>query len=140
MKITSYLMFEGQAEEAAGFYADLLGGKVENLYRYSQWPPSPDAPKVPEEYKEKIMHCCVVFPGGAMSVADTLPGHSRSLGDGGHVLTLSCDSIEQAEQVYARLAKWARKIPCEMGEVFYAKRYGEVMDKYGVLWAILFEG
>lgn len=138
MKITSYLVFNGQAEQAAGFYADALGGKVENLYRYSQWPPSPDAPQVPDNYKEKIMHCCVMFPGGAMSAADTLPSDPRSFGNG-NMMTLVCDSIAQAEDAYAKLSRGAQRIPCQMGEAFYAKRYGEIVDKFGVLWAVMCE-
>ena len=71
MKLTSYLVFNGQAEEAANFYAGVLGGKIENLYRYDTMPPQPGMPDVPEEFKQKILHCCIDFPGGSMSTADT---------------------------------------------------------------------
>jgi PhnB protein len=138
MKITPYLIFNGQAEEAAGFYADTLGGKVENPYRYSDMPPMPGC-EIPDGYGRKIGHCCILFPGGSMSVADTLPADPRNFGNGGHMLTLDCDSIARAEQVYDKLCAGARKINCEMGEVFYAKRYGEVVDKFGVLWAVMYE-
>lgn len=138
MKITSYLIFNGQAEEAANFYADILGGKIENLYRFNSMPPMPEMP-VPDDFKEKILHCCIIFPGGSMSVADTLPNDARNFGNGGHMLTIDCDSIAQAEEVYAKLSRGAQKIPCELGEAYYAKRYGEVVDKFGVLWAIMYE-
>lgn len=139
MKITSYLVFNGQAEEAAGFYADLLGGKIENLYRYSQMPPTEGMPPIPENCKDRVMHCCILFSGGSISVADTLPSDPRNFGNGGHVLTLSCDSITQAETAYAKLTQGAQKIACELGETFYAKRYGEVVDRYGILWAVMYE-
>ena len=42
MKLTSYLVFNSQAEEAANFYADVLGGKIDNLYRYESMPPTPE--------------------------------------------------------------------------------------------------
>ena len=138
MNITSYLVFNGQAEEAAHFYADSLGGKVENLYRYDSMPPRPDMP-VPADFKEKILHCCIDFPGGSVSVADTLPPDPRNFGNGGHMLTLDCDSIAQAEAVYAKLSRGARKIACEMEEAYFAKRYGEVIDRFGVLWAVMYE-
>ncbi len=138
MKVTSYLVFNGQAEEAANFYADVLGGKVENLYRYNQWPSSSEAPQVPDNYKEKVMHCCVMFPGGGMSMADTLPSDPRKFGNG-NMLTLVCDSETQAETAYKKLCDGAQKIQCELCETFYAKRYAELVDKYGVLWAVMFE-
>jgi PhnB protein len=132
-------MFNGEAEEAAAFYANLLGGKIENLYRYDEMPPAPDYPPVPEDAKQRIMHCCIIFPGGSMSLADTLPSDPRSFRNGGYMLTLSCNSIAQVEEAYGKLACGAKKINCPLGEAFYAKRYGEVVDKYGVLWAVMYE-
>ncbi len=75
-----------------------------------------------------------------MSVADTLPGDPRDFGKGGQMLTLVCDSVAQAEGVYAGLCDGAQKIQCELAEVFWAKRYAEVVDRFGVLWAIMYEG
>lgn len=138
MKLTSYLIFNGQAEEAANFYANVLGGKVENLYRCDSMPPCPEMP-IPEECKQMIMHCCIIFPGGSMSVADTLPHDKRDFGNKGHMMTLDCDSIAHAEEVYAKLTEGAQKIECELAEVFFAKRYAEVIDLFGVLWAIMYD-
>lgn len=137
MKLTSYLIFNGQAEEAANFYAGVLGGKIENLYRYEGMPPCPEMP-VPDECKQMVIHCCIVFPGGSMSVADSLPHDKRDFGNKGHMLTLHCDSIAHAEEVYAKLSKDAQEIVCELGEAFFATRYAEVVDRYGVLWAVIF--
>jgi len=139
MKLVSYLFFNGQAEEAANFYADILGGKIGDLYRYDSMPAQPGIPEVPDDFKQKVMHCCIPFPGGVMSVADTLPSDERNFGKGGHMLTLMCDSITQTEEVYAKLCINAQKIQCELSEAFFAKRYAEVVDRYGVLWALLYE-
>lgn len=138
MKLTSYLIFNGKAEEAANFYANVLGGKIEHLYRYDSMPPCPEM-TIPEECRQMIMHCCVAFPGGSMSVADTLPSDKRDFGNKGHMLTLHCDSIAQSEEVYAKLAEGAQKIDCKLAEAFFAKRYAEVVDRYGILWAIMYE-
>jgi len=139
MKLTSYLIFNGQAEEAANFYADMLGGKIESLYRYDTMPSQPGMPDVPDEFKQKILHCCIEFPGGMMSAADTLPEMKTNFGKGGHMLTLSCDSIAQTEEIYAKLCVGAQKIQCELSEAFFAKRYAEVLDRYGILWAVMYE-
>ena len=108
MKLTSYLVFNGQAEEAANFYADVLGGKIDNLYRYESMPPTPEMP-VPEECKQMILHCCIAFPGGSMAMADSLPHDKRNFGNRGHMLTLACDSTAQTEEVYANLARGHRR-------------------------------
>ena len=139
MNITSYLIFNGQAEEAANFYAEALDGKIESLYRYESMPPNSGMPEVPADFKQKIMHAGISFPGGTMSVADTLPTDPRSFGDG-CMLTVSCDSVAQAEKIYNKLSKGAKKIMCEFGVAFFAKRYSELVDRYGVLWAVMYEG
>ncbi|MCD8261959.1 MAG: VOC family protein [Bacteroides sp.] len=139
MKLSSYLIFNGQAEEAANFYAGVLGGKIENLYRYNSMPAGPEMPEVPDDFKEKILHGSIGFPGGLLSVADILPTDPRSFGNGGHMLTLVCDSIAQTEEVYAKLCVGAQKITYELSEAYFAKRYAEVIDRYGVLWAVMYE-
>ncbi len=137
MKITSYLVFNGQAEEAAKFYAEVLHGHIGNLYRYSDFP-ADSGYEVPAEYANMVGHCCIAFPGGSMAVADTLPTDPRKFGDG-YLLTLACDSAEQAEEIYKNLAAEAQTINCELCETFYAKRYGELVDKFGVRWAVMYE-
>lgn len=139
MKVTTYLFFNGQAEEAANFYADALGGTIENLYRYETMPPMEGMPEIPEDFKQKITHCCVMFGDNGMSLADTLPGDSRDFGNRGHMPTIHCDSIEQADAVFAKLNVEAKKINNPMGEVYFAKRYGELLDRYGVLWAVIYD-
>ncbi len=136
MRITSYLVFNGNAEQAANFYAEALGGKLENLTRYNQFPPSPEW-TVPAEFGNLIGHCCIVFPGGGMSVADTLPSNPVSFAKGGNMLTLVCDSVEQAESAFAKLSRDAQRINCPIQKVFYAERYGEFIDRFGVQWAVM---
>jgi len=139
MQLTAYLIFNGQAEEAAHFYAEALGGKIENLYRYETMPPQAGMLEIPENLKQKVLHCCIAFPGGSMSAADSMPGDPRNFGNGGYMLTLMCESIAQTEEVYAKLCVGAQKIQCELAEAFFAKCYAEVLDRYGVLWAIMYE-
>ena len=139
MKLTTYLIFNGQAEDAANFYADLLGGKIENLYRYDSMSAQPDIPDIPDHFKQKILHCCIDFHEGSMSVADSMPGDERDFGNKGHMLTLMCDSITQIEDIYAKICIDAQSIQCELSEAFFAKRYAEVVDRFGVLWALLYE-
>lgn len=139
MKLTPYLIFNGQAEEAANYYADILGGKLENIYRYDSMPAEEGMPEIPDDYKQKVLHCCIIFPGGSMSAADALPNDERSFGRGGHMMTLECDSIAQTEEVYAKLSADAQKIECELAEAFFAKRYAELTDRYGILWAIMYD-
>lgn len=141
MRINSYLMFNGQAEEAADFYAGVLDGSVENLVRYGDFPPMEGMPPLSEEYKQRIGHCCIASPHfqcGTMGISDTVMGDTLTFGNG-HMLTLSVDSVQDAEKVWARLSEGAQKIMSPLAEAFFAKRYGELTDRFGVQWAVMYE-
>lgn len=100
--------------------------------------PESDEFSVPDDYRDKILHCCINYPGGAMSVADTLPSDARDFGNGGHMITIDCDSAAEAKEIYAKLNDQAIKTVCPMGEAYFAKLYGEVIDRFGVLWAVMY--
>ncbi len=141
MKISPYLMFNGEAEAAANFYAGVLDGKVENLTRYADFPPMEGMPPVPAEYLQRIGHCCISsnrFPGGTMGIADTVLGDTLTFG-GGLMLTLSVDSAAEAGDVWERLSSGAQKIMCPLQKTFYAELYGELTDRFGIQWAVMFE-
>ncbi len=141
MKISPYLMFNGEAEAAANFYAGVFDGRVENLTRYADFPPMEGMPPLPAEYQQRIGHCCIAssrFPGGTMGLADTVLGDPLSFGNG-CMLTLSVDSAAEAETIWERLGDGAQKIASPLAETFFAKRYGELTDRFGVQWAVMYE-
>ena len=133
MKLTPYLVFNGQGEEALDFYTGILGGHVENLHRYDS------IPDIPDDFKQKILHACLTFDEGSLSIADTMPNDRADFGRLGYMMTLAFDSIAEIEKVYAGLCDGAQEIRCQLGETFFAKRYAEVYDRFGVLWALIFE-
>ncbi len=73
---------------------------------------------------------------GRVFFPDLLPGNTIACivpPDGARV------ERDYSGTIFARLAADAQKIACPIQETFYAKRYGELVDKYGVLWAIMYE-
>jgi len=53
MQFNPYLSFNGDCEEAFKFYEQLLGGKIEAMFRHEG---SPAASHVPPEWGQKILH------------------------------------------------------------------------------------
>lgn len=51
MKLTPYIYFKGNAEEAMNFYAEALGGNIASIQRYGDSPMPSDV-----DYTQKIMH------------------------------------------------------------------------------------
>lgn len=132
MKIKPYLVLNGNTEEVANHYAKILGGKIENLTRYGCC--MPDAP---ENYKEKIIHLCLILGDEAIGMADAEPGTITVLGTG-NIITLHCDSEEQVKAIYPLLSEGGN-VRCPLQTTFFAKQYAEFIDRYGVAWCLIME-
>lgn len=134
MKIKSYLSFNGNAEEALNFYAGVFNGTVGEIYRYGQY----QEMESPAEYKDKVIHSCLTFNGCTISIADTMPGTKADFGSLGHTITVFCDTEQQLNDIYGKLSGGGQ-IKCELCEPSWAKLYAEIIDKFGVHWALIIE-
>ena len=134
MKIKSYLSFNGNAEEALNFYAGVFNGTVGEICRYGEY----QEMESPADYKDKIIHSDLDFNGCTISMADTMPGTKTDFGSLGHTITVFCDTEQQLKDIYSKLPTGGQ-IKCELCQPGYAKLYAEVLDKFGVLWALIIE-
>ena len=134
MKIKPYLSFNGNAEEALNFYAGVFNGTVGEIFRYGKYLQM----ESPAEYKDKIIHSDLDFNGCTISMADLLPDAKADFGSLGHTITVFCDTEQQLKDIYTKLAVGA-EIKCELCQPPYAKLYAEIIDKFGVLWALIIE-
>ena len=72
MQFNPYLYFNGDCEEAFKFYEQLLGGKIEALFRHEG---SPAASHVPPEWGQKILHARMTIGQTVLMASDAPPGH-----------------------------------------------------------------
>ena len=133
MKLNPYLTFNGCAEEATAFYYGVFNGTVNNLTRYSD---CTCLPNIPDEYKQKILHLCFTIGETTIGISDTPPDAPADFGHLGHALTLYCDSMEQIDTIFDSL-KEGGEVKCPLSKVFFAERYGEIIDRFGVLWYLI---
>src|SRR5437588_8401241 len=134
MKLNAYLNFAGNLEEAFRYYEQHLGAKVLGMMRWNQMP-GPDAAKyTPPGFAHKVLHA-------RLALADTFVMAS----DGPQVepmrsayLTLSVDSNEEAERIYKALADGG-EVFMAMNETFFAYRFGQLRDKFGINWMVIRE-
>ena len=132
MKLNAYLNFPGNLEEAFRYYEKHLGAKILFMMRWNQMP-GPDAAKyTPPGFTDKVLHA-------SMALADTVVMAS----DGPKVdpmrsayLSLTVDSNEEAERIYNALADGG-EVFMAIGETFFAHRFGQLRDKFGVNWMVI---
>lgn len=134
MEIKPYLSFNGNAEEALNFYAAAFNGTAGEVCRYGEY----TEVESPDDYKNKIVHSDLYFNGCTISLADAIPGTKSDFGSMGHAITVFCDSEQQLKEIYEKLSV-SGQIKHELRQTGYAKLYAEVVDKYGVLWALIIE-
>jgi predicted 3-demethylubiquinone-9 3-methyltransferase (glyoxalase superfamily) len=114
-KITPYLWFENQAEEAANYYASIFkNSKIHEIQRYGEAGPGP--------------------AGSAMIVTFELEGQDFIALNGGPQFKFNeaisfyvdCKTQEEVDELWAKLSAGGEEGPC-----------GWLKDKYGLSWQII---
>jgi predicted 3-demethylubiquinone-9 3-methyltransferase (glyoxalase superfamily) len=114
-KITPFLWFDNQAEEAANFYVSLLkNSKIGSIRRYGDAGPGPK--------------------GSVMSVIFQLEGQEFfALNGGPHFkftpaisLFVNCENQQEVDELWEKLSAGGRKDRC-----------GWLQDRYGLSWQII---
>jgi len=131
MRMNTYVNFAGKCAEAFRYYEQHLGGRVVMMMTHAQ---SPEQSRVGPEWKDAILHGRIAIGDGELMAAD-IPNAEpmRSA-----YLTLRMDSDTEAERVFSALAD-GRRVLMQMEETFFASRFGQVRDRFGMNWMILHE-
>jgi PhnB protein len=130
MKLTTYLSFTGNCEEALKFYIKALGAKPVMMLRYSETPAAKESPK---EMQQKIIHGRIAI-GDNLIMASDGPANQVSP-PGGFSINIGVDTIEEAERLFKGLSEKA-EICMPMEETFWAQRFGMLKDQFGVPWMV----
>jgi len=124
------LIFDGQCDAAFTLYQRCLGGAV--TFRLA-WGDSPMADRAPAEWRDKILHATLTLGGTAFSGGDVLPGTYQR--PQGFQLQLNLEDAAAAERVFAQLADGGQ-VSVPLQQTFWAERFGAVVDRFGIPWAI----
>jgi PhnB protein len=127
MNLNPYIMFSGNAEEALNFYAEVLGGKIQDISRYGEAPM-----EVPDNYKDKIMHASVTIEGHYLMLSDAFPGNPVTAGNNVH-LSLNFNDTGKLDAVFNRLAAGGN-VTMPLENTFWGARFGMLTDKFGINW------
>jgi len=129
--MNTYVNFGGNCAEAFRYYEKHLGAKVGMMMTHAQ---SPDQGRVGPKWKDAVLHARIVIGDGELMAAD-IPG-AEPMRSG--YLTLRTDSDVEAERVFSALSEGGRVL-MPMEETFFAFRFGQVQDRFGLNWMILHE-
>lgn len=131
VRLIPYLSFHGNAEEVMTYYADVFGGKVAFVQRYTAAP----GMQIPEGFEEKVLHGRVEI--GEVSVYFSDMDHQVETGNQ-ISLTMEFDTEEQVDRAFELLAKDGTVI-MQLDKMFWGAKYGKLVDKYGVHWDLNYQ-
>ena len=128
MKVDFYLNYAGNCADAFRFYEQHLGARIMMMMKHGDAAES----RVPPDWKNNVLHATLEIGGAVVRGAD-IPGAEpmRSA-----YLTLTVDTIEEAERLYAVLSEGGQ-IFMQMQETFFAKRFAMLRDRFGTSWMVL---
>jgi len=129
MTLTTYVNFSGHCAEAFRFYEQHLGGKIGMMMTHDQ---SPEQGRIPPDWRHAVLHARMDLGGTTLTGAD-IPNAEpmRSA-----YLSLDVESDGEAERIFSALADGGRTF-MPMQETFFATRFGQLQDRFGINWMII---
>ncbi len=97
---------------------------------------APDRTQVSSGWKDKILHARMELGGTTLLAADVPTERFQPMRSA--YLSLSLDSSEEAERVYALLAEGGQ-VFMPLQETFFAFRFAMLRDRFGTSWMLLHE-
>jgi PhnB protein len=131
MKLNAFLNFGGNCEQALRFYEQHLGGRVTMMMRRAE---QPDQPVTWPGWEGSVQFATIDLGETQVMASDVPPDTFQPMRS--VYLSLTVDSVAEAERTWKVLADGAQ-IFMPLAESFFAFRFGQLRDKFGVSWMIL---
>jgi PhnB protein len=137
-KVSTYLNFARETEEAFNFYKQVFGTEFEGeINRMGEVPPQEGQPPVAEGDKNLVMHIALPILGGHVLHGTDAPesmGFKVNFGNTMYIM-LEPDTREEADKLFKSLSEGG-EIEMEMAEQFWGDYFGSFKDKYGTAWMV----
>ena len=133
MKMLTYVNFAGKCAEAFRFYEKHLGGTIGMMMTHGQ---APDQSKVEVDpaLNDAVLHARISVGGTELMGADIPSAQPMRSA----YLSLGVDSDAEAERIFSALSNGG-EVFMPMQETFFATRFGQLRDRFGINWMIIHE-
>ena len=134
-RVSTYLNFMGQTEEAFNFYSSIFGTQISGqIFRMGDMPPGPEGPQLSEAEKKMVAHVELpILAGHVLMGTDMLESLGHELKIGNNVtINLEPDTRAETDRLYAALSEGGSE-STGVSQMPWAY-WGCTLDRYGIRW------
>ena len=137
-RVSTYLNFQGNTEEAFKFYREVFKSEfINSIKRFGDMPPAAGQPPMPESVKKMVLHLELPITGGHVLMGTDAPlelGMKVKPGNNMHI-NIEPESKEEAKRIFEELSA-SGKVEMPLQEMFWGAYFGSFTDRYGINWMI----
>ena len=134
-RVSTYLNFSGETEEAFNFYASLFGTEITGeIARLGDMPTAPGQPELTADEQKLVAHIELpILAGHVLMGTDFVEsmGHERRIGNN-TTINLELDSRDEAERLYAALSEGGSE-STGLSDMPWGY-WGCTLDRFGIRW------
>ncbi len=132
--LATYIALPGTTGEAMEHWHEVFGGELQIL-RYADSPMPADAmPFAPDP--QAVAHATLVTPGGVIAGGDAMDdGTDYNVGGSAYSLLYTTDTADEARGYIDKLLAGGGSIGMPFEQAPWGGWYGQVFDRFGVMWA-----
>lgn len=125
-KVTTFLMFDGRAEEAMNFYTSLFpDSAILDISRYGAEGPGAEG---------SVIHATFTLAGQELMAIDSFVKHEFTFTPA-MSLYITCQSESEIDELYAKLSEGGGVL-MPLDAYPFSPRFGWVNDRFGVSWQL----
>jgi PhnB protein len=135
-RVSTYLNFQGNAEDAFAFYKGIFGTDyLGPVFRVGDMPPGPGGPQLTEDEQSMIMHIELPIIGEHVLMAtDMLSSMGQQVRIGNNTtINLEVDSKDEADRLYGALSDGGSEAT-GLNDMPWGSYWGCCLDRFGIRW------
>jgi len=135
-RVSTYLNFMGDAEEAFTFYASVFGTEIDGpLMRIGDMPPDPGSPPLTEAEQQMIMHIELpILAGHVLMATDMIESMGHELRTGNNMtINLELDDRQETDRLFGLLSEGGSDL-FGLQDMPWGAYWGTCADRFGVRW------
>ena len=138
-KVSTYLNFKTETEQAFNFYKSVFGTEFTGMgiSRFGDIPPQEGMAPLSDADKNLIMHIELPILGGHLLMGTDAPesmGFQLNMGNNSHIC-LDIDTRAETDRLFNALSAGG-VVTMPVADMFWGAYYGSCTDKFGVNWMV----